>query len=409
MFYVFNNGVYLVKGSYRSCIYDFNASKLYSVNSNLAEKLELSSKGYLPINQLDSDLKTAFNDLSKLGVLVSSESPSFHNIKEIATTDNDLEFAWIEITNQCNLKCRHCYNDSAPQRNISMSFKDFTYVVDSIIKKGIKRVQIIGGEPFLNNALKEMLDYINDKFEFIEIFTNGTFVTDEWINYFSKRKIRIALSVYSYLPDEHDKVTQSTGSWKKTNQTIKKLKENGIMYRICNVLTNCAKLGEKNTNLYELSDKKDVVRMSGRANFSLLSDELIKKRLIVKSNFQFPIKKDICQKYITGHNCFMSRIYISANLKVYPCVMERRLVHCDMNEKNGITLNNEIRSFTKDNIRGCNSCEYRYACHDCRPDSLTGDIYEKPWYCTYESESGKWVNPDDFIKNLRKEFSPKQS
>ena len=405
MFYVFNNDVYLVKGSYRSCIYDFNSSKLYSVNSNLAKKLELSSKGYLPPDHIDNELKTVFNDLSKLGVLIPSECPAFHNIKEISAMDNGLEFAWIEITNQCNLKCRHCYNESAPQCNISMSFKDFSYVVDSIIKKGIKRVQIIGGEPFLNSALKDMLDYINDKFEFIEIFTNGTLVTDDWIKYLSKRKIKIALSVYSYLSNEHDMVTQCTGSWKKTNRTIEKLKDEGIKYRICNVLTNCAELGEKNTDLYELSDKKDVVRMSGRANFSLLSDELIKKRLIVKSNFQFPIRKDICQKYITGHNCFMSRIYISSDLKVYPCVMERRLVHCDISEKSEITLNHEIRHLTKDSIRGCRSCEYRYACHDCRPDSLNGYIYEKPWYCTYEPESGKWVDPDDFIKKLREEFS----
>lgn len=32
MFYALNDDVYMVKGSKRGCIYDFNTSKLYSIN-----------------------------------------------------------------------------------------------------------------------------------------------------------------------------------------------------------------------------------------------------------------------------------------------------------------------------------------------------------------------------------------
>lgn len=249
-----------------------------------------------------------------------------------------------------------------------------------------------------------MLYYINGKFESVEIFTNGTLISDEWVDYIAEHKLHIALSVYSYVPEEHDKVTKISGSWEKTNKTISKLKSKQIKYRVCNVLMNCSELGMKNTDLYELSKTKDVVRMAGRANFFLLSDDLIKKRLITKESFKFPIKKKICKKYISGHNCFKSRIYISADMNVYPCVMERRLKHCNIKNNKEIILDESIRNFTKERISGCCLCEYRYICHDCRPNSLSGNIYEKPWYCTYEPLSGKWIDPDIFIKKLRERW-----
>ena len=47
-----------------------------------------------------------------------------------------------------------------------MSFKDFEYVANELIKYGVKSVQVIGGEPLiLGNNLKEMLTYAKSIFE----------------------------------------------------------------------------------------------------------------------------------------------------------------------------------------------------------------------------------------------------
>ena len=47
---------------------------------------------------------------------------------------------------------------------------------------------------------------------------------------------------------------------------------------------------------------------------------------------------------------------------------------------------------TKDYVDGCCSCEYRYACHDCRPLAIgtTGGIYDKYPRCCYEPLNGIW-------------------
>ena len=84
--------------------------------------------------------------------------------------------------------------------------------------------------------------------------------------------------------------------------------------------------------------------------------------------------------------------------------MERRLNHGVVDYNNGITLDNAIRHFNKDKIKECNCCEYRYACFDCRPNSISGDLEEKPWYCTYKPLEGKWEDEETFLLRLTDEW-----
>jgi len=44
MFYNLNRNVYLVNGKNRGCIYDFNSSKLYSINNELSNKIDWINK-----------------------------------------------------------------------------------------------------------------------------------------------------------------------------------------------------------------------------------------------------------------------------------------------------------------------------------------------------------------------------
>ncbi len=406
MYYTLNEKVYLVKGHERYCIYDLKLSKLYSVNKILGYQLELVNQGKITDTSIEQELKEVFDKFLHMGVLILSETFYYHDIQEVKSIDSSCNFAWIEITTKCNLKCVHCYNETEASCDTTMTVNDFKLVVKSLMKLGVQKIQIIGGEPFFDRKiLRQMLDYAIGKFELIEIFTNGTLITEEWYEYLADNNIHIALSVYSYEKVQHDKVTRCTGSWEKTNRVISLLREKKIPYRVCNVLMNSVSVGERNTELYVLSNEKDVVRMSGRAQFSLLSDELIRKKLITKKTFQTPIAEAFVKRLVSGHNCFKSKIYIAANLEIYPCVMERRFSHGSINQDESIVLDDTIRNLNKDVIEMCNLCEYRYACFDCRPNSLKGDIYEKPWYCTYNPIVGEWENEQNFIENLRRKWS----
>lgn len=397
-FYKISDNQFIVDGKSKSCIYDLENKKLYHINHNLSNLLKRASKDNKNVSREE---KLMLEDLDKKGIHVES---GIKQVEEIDESYNSvhIEFAWIEVCTRCNLKCIHCYNESDAMCTDEMSFDDFVLLVDSLLSLGVKKIQFIGGEPLvIGNKLKDMIKYVYGKFDLIEVFTNGTLIDETWIKVFSEYGVRIALSVYSYLKQEHEKVTQVKGSYSKTNQAIQALKNNGIKYRVCNTIMDKVEIGEKNNELYTLSRRKDIVRMSGRGNLHLLNDELIKQKLITKETFSGQLNTAMVKQCMSQHNCFGSKIYVSSNLTVYPCVMERRFSHGNIHDSKSIHLKPSILKMNKDHIKGCSECEFRYCCFDCRPDSLTEDIFSKPWFCTYNPEIGTWESLRKAIQRIK--------
>ena len=147
--------------------------------------------------------------------------------------------------------------------------------------------------------------------------------------------------------------------------------------------------------------RTDLPRLTGRADLSLYSRDMLRRKLITKETFAKPINTEAFYKSKVLHNCFGERLYIDYELNLYPCAMERRITY---GNASGTTLDallhDSIASLTKDKIQGCKDCEYRYACYDCRCDANGAPIDAKPWYCTYDQNSGTWANPETFIDAL---------
>ena len=398
--YTLRNNVYMIKGYKNACLYDLNKGYLYHINMDLYNWIDK-----LIIYSIEAD-NLSVEEADALSVLLEQQLIEFatekKEIKKNPKIEPKIEFAWIEITTKCNLRCIHCYEESDISCTKEMSFQDFQLVLQQLKELGIKSIQLIGGEPLLlGNKLREMVSLAVDNFSSVEVFTNGTMLDETWAEFFSKTRVKVALSVYSYDQKEHDKVTKMRGSHELTNNAIRLLKNHGVKYRVCNVLMNSVELGEKNTDLYSLSEKRDIVRMAGRANVQLLSRELIRKKLITEEHFSYTINPQLFYRLCSEHNCFGSKLYIASDLNVYPCVMERRISHgCVRNSSLKAVLKNSILMMNKDFIEGCKDCEYRYACFDCRANSMTNNVNEKPWYCTYNPYLGEWEEPEQFIGKI---------
>ena len=150
MFYALNHDTYLVKGAVRGCIYNFNSSKLYSLNKALSDKIDFVNHGAVCPDDIDSDLRAVFEQLICEGVLILSETSATNQIEEIKSSNTTCNFAWVEITNQCNLRCRHCYNESEAHSTAVMSLEHYKIVIDKLLNLGVSRIQLIGGEPFFH-------------------------------------------------------------------------------------------------------------------------------------------------------------------------------------------------------------------------------------------------------------------
>jgi radical SAM protein with 4Fe4S-binding SPASM domain len=403
MYYSLNDNVYIVKGKVKDCIYDLGNKNLYHVQKNLVDLIERIYSVDIDELNLTYEENEAIENIKNIGLIdISDKIKQIPNIKKLSM-DFDIKFAWIEICTFCNLKCKHCYNESSAQRHETMSFDDFKVVCEELLSIGVKKVQLIGGEPFCNKNIREMLEYASAKFDFVEVFTNGILIDENWCLFLKNHNIHVATSIYSYDAEEHDKVTLKKGSHYKTVHTVELLKQYDIPHRIATVFMKDISIGEKNTGLYTLNKKKDVIRMAGRGNIDLLTPYLLKKKMITQNTFSYALNPVDVAIQVNGNRCFSSKLYISANLEVYPCVMERRFSHGNLhNQHLSNLLKKEIQRFNKDKVEGCKECEFRYACHDCRPDSISDNIYAKPYYCTYDVDKGEFIDEDYVINDVLK-------
>lgn len=398
MRYYFAPHTYLVKGALHSCVYDLPHNQLHKINNEVYALLLRVTKGE---DGFDSTEKDFLENLVSVGIL-QIEPNEYKSLEETYSYPREIDFAWIELTNICNLKCIHCYNeqDNIPKRTLTL--QELRLVVDELLSIGVKKVQLIGGEPFViqKDVLFDMIDYVAKNMETFEVFINGTLNTEKDLIYLKERypNLHIATSLHSYIEEEHEKVTNIKGSYQKTLDTLHSLNKLNIPHRFVGALIGGVCIGT-DCGVGEPS-RRDYIRMSGRANLRLYNDELLQKRIITEEKIHSGNIEETL-KYNYDQSCFATHLYIGSDMNVYPCPMERRLYHGNLREghlKDMLKAN--ILNMSKNDVNGCSDCEYRYLCLDCRPDSLYGDIKEKPWYCTYNPYDGTWETFDIFKERI---------
>jgi uncharacterized Fe-S cluster-containing radical SAM superfamily protein len=134
-----------------------------------------------------------------------------------------VQFLWLELTNLCNLQCVHCYAESSPFRagDDLLEPDDYHDVLSTAADLGCKQVQFIGGEPTLNRHLPDFISHARSlEYEFVEVFTNLTRLSQPLLNCFVEHDVRVATSVYSHRPEVHDEITKKPGSHQQTMRGI---------------------------------------------------------------------------------------------------------------------------------------------------------------------------------------------
>jgi sulfatase maturation enzyme AslB (radical SAM superfamily) len=145
-----------------------------------------------------------------------------------------LDFLWLELTNQCNLQCVHCYAESGPRtgNRDTLEKQDYISLLDEAYDLGCRRVQFIGGEPTLNHDLESLIVHAAEKgFDLIEVFTNLTRLTEPLAVLFKTRRVHVATSVYANVAGIHDRITTVPGSFARTVANLKKLVAAGVPVR----------------------------------------------------------------------------------------------------------------------------------------------------------------------------------
>ena len=87
--------------------------------------------------------------------------------------------AFIETTNLCNLRCRHCYAWSGPRRPDEINTETIKRLINEFATIGVLQVFLTGGEIFAHKDAVEIIRYARTKPFSTQIFTNGLLITEE--------------------------------------------------------------------------------------------------------------------------------------------------------------------------------------------------------------------------------------
>lgn len=81
----------------------------------------------------------------------------------------------IQITGRCELRCRHCFNDSGPDVARELPFARIASLLDEIRGWGVRLVRLSGGEPTLHRRFRDVVAACNARGIAVELNTNGVY------------------------------------------------------------------------------------------------------------------------------------------------------------------------------------------------------------------------------------------
>lgn len=153
--------------------------------------------------------------------------------------DNNKFYIQWHITDKCNLRCTHCYQDNFT--NVSeMSLEELKVISDKLLqtlskwkKKG--DISITGGEPFIRKDIFSFLEHLESSEDVarLDVLSNGTMITDEKAEKLTKfTKLHcIQVSLDGATSETHDAI-RGPGSFEKTINSIRTLNRHGIDIKI---------------------------------------------------------------------------------------------------------------------------------------------------------------------------------
>lgn len=136
--------------------------------------LEDSSEDFLERVEFESenDEKFFFNIIDKL---VQYEILREHD--ERYECDNSVT---IEITNDCNLRCKHCCVNAGEEKDYEFSFEELKGILTKCIAWNPKSITLSGGEPMIREDFFDIASFLRENYTgIITLSTNGTLITKD--------------------------------------------------------------------------------------------------------------------------------------------------------------------------------------------------------------------------------------
>lgn len=253
-----------------------------------------------------------------------------------------MEKLYIELTNRCNLKCIHCYNESNSGLCVDLPLENVMELLDYVKESHLTSVALSGGEALLYPHIKKVLEKCKELELDVMLLTNGTYTEgDIYLDILLKYLPNIQVSLDGPDFESNDKI-RGTQSFQRTIAFIKKLKALNYPKRITVNTVLTEHTIQIYHNMIELCQQLGIdeitysfVTMAGRAkkNITPIQEDL--RYSIVKDiNSNIKVKpENKCQGVGINHICSLTTVEnniiklqpkVTCKGDVYPCQMHQK-------------------------------------------------------------------------------------
>lgn len=314
----------------------------------------------------------------------------------------------FEVTSKCNLRCDFCSSIQTghmkPQ-TADLNTDEILHVIDKLAENEVLSIFITGGEPLIREDIPQILEKCYKRDISPELVTNAQLADKNMSSRLKDAGLNGAQVSLEGPESIHDSITNLPGSYKKTIEGIKNLREEGVNIVLSSVITKENYMAIP--RFFEEMCEKNLVDSYRTLRFMALSRDAFRlivppteikkmnvgiKRIATRYNVKLwdlysglekgekhiPYPQAMCKAGKTKFD-------ILSDGSVVPCkgfkggdFVVGNILEDDIESLWNHPIMNEFRELTPEKYTGeCGNCPSKWSCYSCRAIAynLTGDLY----------------------------------
>ncbi len=313
-----NNEVVIVNNPFEQTTFIYNRvlHQKFDINEDMFNILEYIYNNHgITLEELNKtylDIEDVINELIKMNIIKTTRQKKLHNIKRL--TKENYARLFVELTDKCNLRCKHCYGSFNIANENYLSIENLDKVIKEAVKLNVYQFDLTGGEPLLYRDLEIILDKLYQSGMLVTIFTNLTNNSKETLDLLEKYHVKkVITSIDSHLPEVHDEFRGVKGSLERTLKSIKYLRNTGIEIGVNTMV------GKHNLDHIE-----DTIKFIKELDLPCVLDA------IIPSGRAKELKEDMYAAVQKIHDLYTSPL-INIDLKITDCGVGTRFLYLKSN------------------------------------------------------------------------------
>ncbi len=282
----------------------------------------------------------------------------------------------VYLTQQCQLRCKHCYSSSAEKRQNELTGKEWVKVIGDYVKHGGYKVQLSGGETLLYEDLELVLNsLIEHKKNGVELvfLTNGLLLDIRKAELLNKSTNVIKISIDGASKETHEYI-RGKSTFNKVKAAILCLSD----YEGKIIIQMSLWPNNFDDDLYNLEQfiseikslHKNIEILVNIASFRGREIDYLERSALesydkkLRDHLNIPDGKTVRNRRVT-HCGYGNKIAINSDGEVKPCALGgetignvRSVPIQELKRKCYDIIENEQVS----NLGGCSTCDFRYVC-----------------------------------------------